>query len=112
MDAERKELTQLKQSLLEEIKNKVESYGFVYQSWDQERKRCHNIMTAKKFGEIAEQYELTRQQLALLTIDASMQDDFRKGKVNNAETIYKHYIKIINKTKAQYTSTSLNPTYI
>jgi hypothetical protein len=41
-------------------------------------------------------------ELAEKVVIASMEDQFRKGKIYNCETIYNHYAKIINNAKAKF----------
>lgn len=86
--------------LIDTIKAKVESLWLVYRSWKDERNSATNIRTGKQFGQTAEKFWLTPTELALAVIDASMSDKFRSWKINNCETIYYNYAKIINQVMA------------
>lgn len=86
--------------LIDTIKAKVESLWLVYRSWKDERNSATNIRTGKQFGQTAEKFWLTPTELALAVIEASMSDKFRSWKINNCETIYYNYAKIINQTMA------------
>lgn len=86
--------------LIDTIKAKVESLWLVYRSWKDERNSATNIRTGKQFGQTAEKFWLTTTQLALAVIEASMSDKWRSGKINNCETIYYNYAKIINQAMA------------
>lgn len=86
--------------LIDSIKAKVESLWLVYRSWKDERNSATNIRTGKQFGQTAEKFWLTPTELALAVIDASMSDKFWSWKINNCETIYYNYAKIINQTMA------------
>ena len=86
--------------LIDTIKAKVESLWLVYRSWKDERNSATNIRTGKQFGQTAEKFWLTPTELALAVIDASMSDKFWSWKINNCETIYYNYAKIINQTMA------------
>lgn len=86
--------------LIDTIKAKVESLWLVYRSWKDERNSATNIRTAKQFKQTAEKFWLTPTQLALAVIEASMSDKWRSGKINNCETIYYNYAKIINQAMA------------
>lgn len=86
--------------LLDTIKAKVESLWLVYRSWKDERNSATNIRTGKQFGQTAEKFWLTPTELALAVIEASMSDKFWSWKINNCETIYYNYAKIINQVMA------------
>lgn len=86
--------------LLDTIKAKVESLWLVYRSWKDERNSATNIRTGKQFGQTAEKFWLTPTELALAVIEASMSDKFWIWKINNCETIYYNYAKIINQVMA------------
>ena len=86
--------------LIDTIKAKVESLWLVYRSWKDERNSATNIRTAKQFKQTAEKFWLTTTQLALAVIEASMGDKFWSWKINNCETIYYNYAKIINQVMA------------
>lgn len=86
--------------LLDTIKAKVESLWLVYRAGANERNSATNIRTGKQFGQTAEKFWLTPTELALAVIEASMSDKFRSWKINNCETIYYNYAKIINQTMA------------
>lgn len=86
--------------LIDTIKAKVESLWLVYRSWKDERNSATNIRTGKQFGQTAEKFWLTPTELALAVIEASMSDKFWGWKINNCETIYYNYAKIINQTMA------------
>lgn len=86
--------------LIDTIKAKVESLWLVYRSWTNERISATNIRTAKQFKQTAEKFWLTPTELALAVIEASMSDKFRSWKINNCDTIYYNYARIINQTKA------------
>ena len=100
----RKEKNQKKRDenieLIDTIKAKVESLWLVYRSWKDERISATNIRTAKQFKQTAEKFWLTPTELALAVIEASMSDKFRSWKINNCDTIYYNYARIINQTKA------------
>lgn len=100
----RKEKNQKKRDenieLIDTIKAKVESLWLVYRSWKDERNSATNIRTGKQFGQTAEKFWLTPTELALAVIEASMSDKFWSWKINNCETIYYNYAKIINQTMA------------
>ena len=100
----RKEKNQKKRDenieLIDTIKAKVESLWLVYRAWKDERNSATNIRTGKQFGQTAEKFWLTPTELALAVIDASMSDKFWSWKINNCETIYYNYAKIINQTMA------------
>ena len=89
-------------SLLELIKQKVESLGLIYKAWEMERISATNICTAKVFGSVATKFWLSPPELAIAVIEASAQDQFRAGKIYNAEMVYKHYEKVINQAKASF----------
>lgn len=86
--------------LIDSIKAKVESLWLVYRSWKDERNSATNIRTGKQFGQTAEKFWLTPKELALAVIEASMSDKFWSWKINNCETIYYNYAKIINQVMA------------
>ena len=86
--------------LIDTIKAKVESLWLVYRSWKDERNSATNIRTGKQFGQTAEKFWLTPTELALAVIEASMSDKFWSWKINNCETIYYNYAKIINQVMA------------
>lgn len=87
--------------LIEAIQEKVEWYWLIYRSWPNEWINATNLRTSKQFKAVAEKFWLTTTQLALAVIDASMSDKFRNGKINNCETIYHNYAKIINNARAR-----------
>lgn len=86
--------------LIETIKEKVESLWLVYRAGANEWINATNIRTSKQYKQTAEKFWLTPTQLAIAVIEASMSDKFRSWKINNCETIYYNYAKIINQTKA------------
>lgn len=86
--------------LLDTIKARVESLWLVYRAGANEWNSATNIRTGKQFGQTAEKFWLTPTELALAVIDASMSDKFWSWKINNCETIYYNYAKIINQTMA------------
>lgn len=86
--------------LIDTIKAKVESLWLVYRAWKDERNSATNIRTGKQFGQTAEKFWLTPTELALAVIEASMSDKFWSWKINNCETIYYNYAKIINQVMA------------
>lgn len=100
----RKEKNQKKRDenieLIDTIKAKVESLWLVYRSWKDERNSATNIRTSKQFKQTAEKFWLTPTELALVVIEASMSDKFWSWKINNCETIYYNYAKIINQVMA------------
>lgn len=100
----RKEKNQKKRDenieLIDTIKAKVESLWLVYRSWKDERNSATNIRTGKQFGKTAEKFWLSPTELALVVIEASMSDKFWSWKINNCETIYYNYAKIINQVMA------------
>lgn len=87
--------------LIDAIQKKVESYWLIYKSWTNEWINATNLRTSKQFKATAEKFWLTTTQLALAVIDASMSDKFRNGKINNCETIYHNYARIINNARAK-----------
>lgn len=96
------EIRERNTKILELIKQKVESLGLIYKAWEMERISATNICTAKVFGSVAEKFWLSPPELAIAVIEASAQDQFRAGKIYNAETVYKHYEKVINQAKASF----------
>lgn len=88
--------------LLELIKQKVESLGLIYKAWEMEWISATNICTAKAFGAVATKFWLSPPELAIAVIEASSRDQFRAGKIYNAELVYKHYEKVINQAKASF----------
>lgn len=86
--------------LIDTIKAKVESLWLVYRSWKDERNSATNIRTSKQFGQTAEKFWLSPTELALVVIEASMSDKFWSWKINNCETIYYNYARIINQVMA------------
>jgi hypothetical protein len=54
------------------------------------------LRTSKKFKAVAERFNMTCEDLAFAVIEISMSDKFRAWKINNCETIYRHYDKILN----------------
>ena len=100
----RKEKNQKKRDenieLIDTIKAKVESLWLVYRSWKDERNSATNIRTSKQFKQTAEKFWLTPTELALVVIEASMSDKFWSWKINNCETIYYNYARIINQVMA------------
>ena len=86
--------------LIDTIKAKVESLWLVYRSWKDERNSATNIRTGKQFGQTAEKFWLSPTELALVVIEASMSDKFWSWKINNCETIYYNYARIINQVMA------------
>lgn len=89
-------------NLLELIKEKVESLGLIYKAWEMEWISATNICTAKAFGAVATKFWLSPPELAIAVIEASARDQFRAGKIYNAELVYKHYEKVINQAKASF----------
>lgn len=89
-------------NLLELIKQKVESLGLIYKAWEMEWISATNICTAKAFGAVATKFWLSSPELAIAVIEASSRDQFRAGKIYNAELVYKHYEKVINQAKASF----------
>lgn len=89
-------------NLLELIKKKVESLGLIYKAWEMEWISATNICTAKAFGAVATKFWLSPPELAIAVIEASSRDQFRAGKIYNAELVYKHYEKVINQAKASF----------
>lgn len=89
-------------NLLDLIKQKVESLGLIYKAWEMEWSSATNICTAKVFGEVATKFWLSSPELAIAVIEASARDQFRAGKIYNAELVYKHYEKVINQAKASF----------
>lgn len=85
--------------LIEAVQKKVESYWLIYRSWTNEWINATNLRTSKQFKATAEKFWLTTTQLALSVIDASMSDKFRSWKINNCETIYHNYARIINQVR-------------
>jgi len=82
--------------IIEKIKAKVESLWLVYKSGANERINATNLRTSKKFKAVAERFNMTCEDLAFAVIEISMSDKFRAWKINNCETIYRHYDKILN----------------
>lgn len=82
--------------LLETIKQQIQSLGFIYKPWKQERNRAKNILTWKDFWAICEQANMSRVDFCKSIIFMSTKLDFWNWKINNAETLYTHYARVYN----------------
>jgi hypothetical protein len=88
--------------IIEKVKTEVEALGFVYCAGKYERIRAKNIITSKTFLTTAEHFGLSPPWLVSEVLKASSQDKFWAGKLNNCETIYAYYAKVINSAKSQF----------
>lgn len=82
--------------LLETIKGQVEFLWLIYKKWRYERERAKNILTGKEFWEICEKTNMSRIEFCKSIIYTSSLLTFWNGKINNAETLYKHYAQVYN----------------
>ena len=78
------------------IKNTVEELWYIYKAWKQERGRIKNILTWKEINTNAKKCKMDIYNFVGSIFLMSTKLDFRNGKINNAETFYKHYVKIMN----------------
>ena len=78
------------------IKNTVEELWYIYKAWKQERCRIKNILTWKEINTNAAKYKMDIYKFVGSIFLMSTKLDFWNGKINNAETFYKHYVKIMN----------------
>lgn len=95
------------------IKNTITELWLIYKTGKYERNHIKNILTWREFWKICETAKMPRQEFVKNIITLSTKLEFRKGKINNAETFYKHYDKVyneavnlktkINKIKNNYT---------
>jgi len=81
------------QELIEET---VSSLWLIYKRWKYERARIQNIISGKDYGKICVSANLTREEFMVNIFKLSMKLDFRRWKLNNAETFYKFYDKVYN----------------
>jgi hypothetical protein len=81
----------------EEIKNVVNSFWYETDDIHTNEKTARSVRTLQQwqFANIAEKYDMTPLQLAIMIINISMQDEFRAGKIIWSADIQKHYWKII-----------------
>lgn len=82
--------------LLETIKGQVEFLWLIYKKWKYERERAKNILTGKEFWEISEKANMSRIEFCKSIIYTSSLLTFWNWKINNAETLYKHYAQVYN----------------
>lgn len=82
--------------LLETIKWQVEFLWLIYKKWKYERERAKNILTGKDFWEVCEKSNMSRVEFCKQIIYISSKMDFWNWKINNAETLYKHYAQVYN----------------
>ena len=82
--------------LLEIIKGQVGFLWLIYKKGKYERERAKNILTGKDFWEIAERSGMSRAEFCKQIIYISSKLDFWNWKINNAETLYKHYAQVYN----------------
>lgn len=82
--------------LLEIIKWQVEFLWLIYKKGTQERQRAQNILTGKDFWEVCEKANMSRVEFCKSIIYTSSLLTFWNGKINNAETLYKHYAQVYN----------------
>lgn len=85
--------------VLEIIKWQVESLWLMYKKWKYERERAKNIITGKEFWEICERSNMSRIEFCKNIILISAKLTFWHWKINNAETLYKHYAQVYNDAK-------------
>lgn len=85
--------------LLELIKWQVESLWLLYKKWKYERERAKNIITGKEFWEVCERSNMSRIEFCKNIILISVKLTFWNWKINNAETLYKHYAQVYNDAK-------------
>lgn len=82
--------------LLDTIKWQVEFLGFIYKKWSRERERAKNILTWKDFWEVCQRAGMSRTEFCKQIIYTSSLLSFWNWKINNAETLYKHYDQVYN----------------
>ncbi len=82
--------------LLETIKWQVEFLWLIYKKWSRERERAKNILTWKDFWQVCEKANMSRIEFCKSIIYMSSKLDFWNGKINNSETLYKHYAQVYN----------------
>ena len=82
--------------LLDTIKWQVEFLWFIYKKWARERERAKNILTWKDFWEVCEKAGMSRVEFCKNIIYTSTLLTFWNWKINNAETLYKHYAQVYN----------------
>jgi len=82
--------------LLETIKGQVEFLWLIYKKWKYERERAKNILTGKEFWDISEKANMSRIEFCKSIVYTSSLLTFWNWKINNAETIYKHYAQVYN----------------
>ncbi len=78
------------------IKEQVLLAWFIYKPWKYERARIKNLLEAKKIKEVLEKFELNIYEFVQKIIYISTKLPFWAWKINNAETFYKHYDKVLN----------------
>jgi len=78
------------------IKEQVWLAWFIYKPWRYERARIKNLLEAKKIKEVLEKFELDIYEFVQKIIYISTKLPFWAWKINNAETFYKHYDKVLN----------------
>lgn len=81
------------------LKKEVFLLWLLYKSWNRERDRIKNILTAKEFWNICDLVNMSRLEFSLNILRLSTKLPFWNWKIYNAETIYKHYEKIYNEWK-------------
>lgn len=88
------------------IKQQVESLWLIYKKGKYERERAKNILTGKDFWEICYKAWMDRSEFCKNIIFISAKLDFWNGKINNAETLYKHYAQVYNEAVRKKTELS------
>ena len=83
-------------NIIEVIKWQVEFLWLIYKKWSRERERAKNILTWKDFWQVCEKANMSRIEFCKSIIYMSSKLDFWNGKINNAETLYKHYAQVYN----------------
>lgn len=78
------------------IKQVIQWLWLIYKPWKQERNRIQNILTGKQFWETCELANMNRFDFVKNIIVLSTKIEFWKGKIYNAETLYKHYASVYN----------------
>jgi hypothetical protein len=81
---------------LEIIKGQVEFLWLIYKRGVRERERAQNILTGKDFWEVCEKANMSRIEFCKSIIYMSSLLTFWNWKINNAETLYKHYAQVYN----------------
>lgn len=82
--------------LLDIIKGQVEFLWLIYKKGTRERERAKNILTGKDFWEVCNKANMSRIEFCKSIIYMSSLLTFWNWKINNAETLYKHYAQVYN----------------